>query len=102
VGGAFEGSDPSSFSCYCSSFASVFPFSALKYEIYINKILRSNYYNTENTNPSITNTVKICNYFISDLRREVDICVLTECYVACSGNSLPTFRDNLSFPYLRV
>ena len=32
--------------------------------------------------PSITNTVKICNYFISDSRREVDeICVLIEYYV---------------------
>jgi len=34
---------------------------------------------------------------ISDLRREVDEnCVLLPCYVASSGNSLPTFRDNLS------
>jgi len=34
---------------------------------------------------------------ISGLRREVDeICVLLGSYVAYSGNSLPTFRNNLS------
>jgi len=26
-------------------------------------------------------------------------CVLLGCYAASSGNSLPTFRDNLSFPF---
>jgi hypothetical protein len=28
-------------------------------------------------------------------------CVLLCCYVACSGNSLSTFRDNLSVPFTR-
>ena len=27
-----------------------------------------------------------------------DICALPGYYVACSGNTLPTFRDNLSAP----
>jgi hypothetical protein len=46
---AFEGSDPSfPFSC-CSLFVSVTPFSALKYEICLSKILRCNYHITENT-----------------------------------------------------
>jgi len=36
---------------------------------------------------------------ISGFRREVDEnCVLMGYYVASSGNSLPTFRDNLSVP----
>ena len=29
-------------------------------------------------------------------------CRLLEYYAACSGNSLPTFRDNLSVPFSRV
>jgi hypothetical protein len=36
---------------------------------------------------------------IRSFRRKVDeICVLLGCYAASSGNSLPTFRDNLSLP----
>jgi len=36
-------------------------------------------------------------------RHEVDeICALLEYYAACSGNSLPTFRNNLSVTYSRV
>ena len=36
---------------------------------------------------------------ISGLRRDVDeICALLGCYAAWSGNSLPTFRDDLSVP----
>jgi hypothetical protein len=36
-------------------------------------------------------------------RREVDEnCALLGCYAASSGNSLPTFRDNLSVPSSRV
>ena len=36
---------------------------------------------------------------ISSFRHEVDDnCALLGCYAACSGNSLPTFRDNLSVP----
>jgi len=78
-GSAFEGSDPSFRFCCCSPFVSFILFSALKYEICLNKILRRNYHITENRMPSITNTVKICNYFISDSRREVgEICVLIE------------------------
>jgi len=37
---------------------------------------------------------------ISSLRREVDeICALMWYYAAHIGNSLPTFRDNVSVPY---
>jgi hypothetical protein len=37
---------------------------------------------------------------ISGIRREVDeTCVLPGYYVASNGNSLPTFRDNLSVPF---
>ena len=40
---------------------------------------------------------------ISDLRREAeDNCPLLGYYAACSGNSLPTFWDNLSVPTSRV
>jgi hypothetical protein len=40
---------------------------------------------------------------VSGLSREVDVnCSLQGYYVACSGNSLPTFRDNLSFQPSRV
>jgi hypothetical protein len=39
----------------------------------------------------------------SGFRSEVDEkCVLLGCYVACCGNSLPTFRDNTSVPSSRV
>jgi hypothetical protein len=39
---------------------------------------------------------------IPDFRREVDaICTLLRYYVTCGGNSLPTFRDNLSVPKRR-
>ena len=39
----------------------------------------------------------------SGLSRELDVnCSLLGYYVACSGNSLPTFRDNLSVPSSRV
>ena len=42
---------------------------------------------------------KECLCMISGFRREVDeICALLGYYVECSGNFLPTFRDNLSFP----
>jgi hypothetical protein len=34
---------------------------------------------------------------VSDFRRDVDeICALLGCYTASSGDSLPTFRDNVS------
>jgi len=40
---------------------------------------------------------------ISGVRRDVDeICALLDCYAVCSGNSVPTFRDNISVPYSRV
>jgi len=40
---------------------------------------------------------------ILDLRREVDeICALLRYYAEYSGNSLPTFRENLSAPASRV
>ena len=40
---------------------------------------------------------------ISGFRREVaDICALLDYYTAYSGNSLPTFRENLSVPSWRV
>jgi hypothetical protein len=40
---------------------------------------------------------------ISGFRRYVDvICALLGCYAASSGNQLPTFRDNVSFPSSRV
>ena len=40
---------------------------------------------------------------ILGFRREVDEnCALLGYYVASSGNSLPTFRDNLSIPSSRV
>ena len=39
----------------------------------------------------------------SGFRREVDEnCALLGCYAASSGNSLPTFRDNMSVPSSRV
>jgi hypothetical protein len=38
---------------------------------------------------------------ISGFRRETDEnCALLDCYAASSGNSLPTFRDNLSISSL--
>jgi hypothetical protein len=38
---------------------------------------------------------------ISGFRREADEnCALLDCYAASSGNSLPTFRDNLSISSL--
>ena len=40
---------------------------------------------------------------ISGFRREVDEkCALLPCYAACSGNSLPTSRDNLSVSSSKV
>ena len=40
---------------------------------------------------------------ISDFRRQVDAnCALLGFYAASSGNSLPTFRDNLSVPSSKV
>ena len=40
-----------------------------------------------------------CLYVISGVRREVDEnCVLLGYYAASSGDSLPTFRDNLLVP----
>jgi len=40
---------------------------------------------------------------ILGFRREVDEnCVLLGCYTASSGDSLPTFRDNLSVPHIYV
>ena len=39
-------------------------------------------------------------WVISDFRREVDEnCAILRYYAASSGNSLPTFRDNLSVPF---
>jgi hypothetical protein len=39
----------------------------------------------------------------SGFRRDVDeICALLGYYSAYSGNSVPTFRDNLSVPFSRV
>jgi hypothetical protein len=39
------------------------------------------------------------HYVISSFRREIDEnCFVLRYYAACSGNSLPTFRDNLSVP----
>jgi len=40
---------------------------------------------------------------ISSFCREVDeICTILGYYAACRGNSLPTFRDNLSGPSSRA
>jgi hypothetical protein len=40
---------------------------------------------------------------ISGFRRDVhEICALLGYYIALSGSSVPTFRDNLSVPSLRV
>jgi hypothetical protein len=40
---------------------------------------------------------------VSGFRREVDeICALQGNCAACGGNTLPTFRDNLSVPTSRV
>jgi hypothetical protein len=40
---------------------------------------------------------------ISGFRSEVDqICALPGYYAAYSGNSVPTFRDNLSVPYFLI
>ena len=40
---------------------------------------------------------------IADFHRDIDeICALLGCHAACSGNSSPTFRDNISVPFLRV
>jgi hypothetical protein len=40
---------------------------------------------------------------ISDSRRDADaICALLGYYAASNGNSLPTFRDNVSVPFSRV
>ena len=33
------------------------------------------------------------------MKRNPEICALLGYYVAYSGNSLPTFRDNLSVPF---
>ena len=42
-------------------------------------------------------------HLISGFRHEVDeICAVLGYYVAYSGNSLPTFRDNVSVPSSRV
>ena len=39
----------------------------------------------------------------ASFRREVDVnCALLDCYAASSGNSLPTFRGNLSVPSSRL
>jgi len=39
---------------------------------------------------------------ISGFRRKVgEICALLRYYAALTGNSLPTFRDNLSIPFSR-
>jgi len=38
-------------------------------------------------------------YVISGFRREADWnCALLGCYAACSGDFVPTFRENLSIP----
>jgi hypothetical protein len=31
-----------------------------------------------------------------------EICALLGCYAVSNGNRLPTFRENMSVPYLRV
>ena len=42
-------------------------------------------------------------HVISDFRREVeDNCALLDYYAATSGNSLLTFRDNISVPSSRI
>ena len=44
-----------------------------------------------------------CAFVVSDFRRDVDEnCALLVYYAARIGNSLPTFRDNLSIPPSRV
>jgi hypothetical protein len=48
-------------------------------------------------NVQYIDNIKTC--FISGFRRKVDeICALVGYYAAYGGNSLPTFRDNLSIP----
>jgi hypothetical protein len=53
----------------------------------------------DNTSQSEFSKVQCALDVISDFIREVDeILTLLGCYLACSGNSLPTFRDNISDP----
>jgi len=54
--------------------------------------------------PSVRGLLMILHIcVILDLRREVDeICALLRYYAEYSGNSLPTFRENLSAPASRV
>jgi hypothetical protein len=48
--------------------------------------------------------LNLLNYYeISGFRREMgENCALLGHYAACSGNFLPTFRDNLSVPSSKV
>jgi hypothetical protein len=70
--------------------------------------LQSDYRNFEATwytgNKLLVTLVQlIIGYEISGFRREVDEnCVLLGYYAASSGDSLPTFRDNLSVPVHRT
>jgi hypothetical protein len=54
----------------------------------------------EESGCSLRDRSSIC--VTSGFRRDVDqICALLEYYAALSGNSVPTFRDNLSVPSSR-
>jgi hypothetical protein len=70
--------------------------------------LKSNYRNFEATwyagNKLLVTLIQlIIGCEISGFRHEVDEnCALLGCYAMCSGNSLPTFRDNLSVPVHRT
>ena len=54
---------------------------------------------TLQTLPDLSNS----NYAISGFRRDVnEIYALLGYYAAHTGNSVPTFRDNISISFLRV
>jgi len=55
------------------------------------------------TTKGLKNLKNVRTFMISGFRREIDeSCALLGHYAASSGNSLPTFRDNLSVPSSRV
>jgi len=42
------------------------------------------------------------NMTLNEKQCKDDMCALMICYAACSGNSLPKFRDDLSVPSSKV
>ena len=43
--------------------------------------------------------VEYCCHHLRVFKGKAEICVLLSHYTACSGDSLPTFRDSLSVPF---